>query len=62
VFSSKACSAAAVKDLASAYGHDKYRKSYARQRDHPHITRRGEGHGSELGTIRWLVERTIAVK
>nr|WP_312875384.1 IS5 family transposase [Allocatelliglobosispora scoriae] len=42
------------------YDHDKYRRLVRARGIRPHIARRGEAHGSGLGTIRWVVERTIA--
>ncbi|MFD7657885.1 IS5 family transposase [Actinosynnema sp. NPDC059797] len=43
-----------------AYDHDKYRRRLRARGIAPRIARRGEPHGSGLGTIRWVVERTIA--
>jgi transposase len=42
------------------YDHDKYRKKVRAKGIHPHLARRGQPHGSGLGTVRWVVERTIA--
>jgi transposase len=42
------------------YDHDKYRKAVHGKGIRPHIARRGTPHGSGLGVIRWVVERTIA--
>jgi transposase len=43
------------------YDHDKYRKLVRDKGITPHIARRGEPHGSGLGTHRWVVEQTIAL-
>jgi hypothetical protein len=43
-----------------AYDHDKYRKAVRAKGIRPFIARRGEAHGSGLGTVRWVVERSIA--
>lgn len=42
------------------YDHDRYRTILRRKGIRPRIARRGQPHGSGLGTIRWVVERTIA--
>ena len=42
------------------YDHDKYRKLLRLRGIRPHIARRGTPHGSGLGTVRWVIERTIA--
>jgi IS5 family transposase len=42
------------------YDHDKYRKAVRAKGIRPHIARRGTPHGSGLGVVRWVVERTIA--
>ena len=42
------------------YDHDKYRKKVRAKGIQPRIARRGHPHGSGLGTVRWVVERTIA--
>lgn len=42
------------------YDHDKYRKPLHRAGIRTLIARRGEPHGSGLGTTRWVVERSIA--
>lgn len=42
------------------YDHDKYRRILRRRGIQPCIARRGEPHGSGLGVVRWVVERTIA--
>ena len=39
--------------------HDKYRRLVWVRGIRPRIARRGDAHGSGLGTIRWVVERTI---
>jgi transposase len=44
-----------------AYDHDKYRKLVRGKAITPHIARRGQPHGSGLGTHRWGVEQTIAL-
>jgi hypothetical protein len=41
------------------YDHDKYRKLLRAEGIHTHIARRGVPHGSGLGVIRWVVERTM---
>jgi hypothetical protein len=43
-----------------AYDHEKYREAVRRKGIRPYIARRGEPHGSGLGVVRWVVERTIA--
>jgi IS5 family transposase len=43
-----------------AYDHDKYRRRLRARGIGTRIARRGQPHGSGLGTIRWVVERTIA--
>ena len=43
-----------------AYDHDKYRKVVHAKGIRTHIARRGQAHGSGLGKVRWVVERTIA--
>ena len=43
-----------------AYDHQKYRKAVRDKGIRPHIARRGEPHGSGLGVVRWVVERTVA--
>jgi transposase len=43
-----------------AYDHDKYRRLLRAKGIGTRIARRGQPHGSSLGTIRWVVERTIA--
>jgi IS5 family transposase len=43
-----------------AYDHDKYRRRLHAKGIGTRIARRGQPHGSGLGTIRWVVERTIA--
>jgi transposase len=42
------------------YDHDKYRRLLRQRRVRPVIGRRGAPHGSGLGTVRWVVERTFA--
>jgi len=42
------------------YDHDKYRRLLRRRGIRPVIGRRGTPHGSGLGTVRWIVERTLA--
>jgi transposase len=42
------------------YDHDKYRKLVHAKGIGTRIARRGTGHGSGLGVVRWVVERTIA--
>jgi Transposase DDE domain len=41
-----------------AYDHDKYRRLLRAKGIGTRIARRGQPHGSGLGTIRWVVERT----
>jgi Transposase DDE domain len=43
-----------------AYDHEKYGKALRDKRIRPYIARRGQAHGSGLGVVRWVVERTIA--
>ena len=43
-----------------AYDHDKYRRRLRTGGIATRIARRGEPHGSGLGVVRWVVERTIA--
>ncbi len=42
------------------YDHDKYRRLLRQRRITPKIARRGSGHGSGLGKLRWVVERTFS--
>jgi transposase len=42
------------------YGHDKYRRELWHRGVKPHIARRQTEHGSGLGRVRWVVERTFA--
>jgi transposase len=42
------------------YDHDKYRRLLRQRRISPKIARRGSGHGSGLGKLRWVVERTFS--
>lgn len=42
------------------YDHDKYRRELRRRGIKPVIARRATAHGSGLGTLRWVVERTFA--
>jgi transposase len=42
------------------YDHDKYRRALRERGVEPVIARRGTGHGSGLGSERWVVERTFA--
>lgn len=42
-----------------AYDHDKYRRALRARGVKPVIARRGEEHGSGLGTQRWVVERSF---
>jgi transposase len=42
------------------YDHDRYRRELWRRRVKPRIARRGTEHGSGLGRVRWVVERTFA--
>ena len=42
------------------YDHDKYRWLLRQRRITPKIARRGSGHGSGLGKLRWVVERTFS--
>ncbi len=43
-----------------AYDHDKYRRELQRRGIRPEIARRQTEHGSGLGRVRWVVERTFA--
>ncbi|WP_152551991.1 IS5 family transposase [Actinokineospora spheciospongiae] len=43
-----------------AYDHDKYRRRMRARDVRTRFARRGRPHGSGLGTVRWVVERTIA--
>jgi transposase len=42
------------------YDHDKYRRQLRRRGIKPEIARRQTEHGSGLGSVRWVVERTFA--
>jgi|tagenome__1003787_1003787.scaffolds.fasta_scaffold20840400_1 transposase len=42
------------------YDHDEYRRELRRRRVKPRIARRRTAHGSGLGRVRWVVERTFA--
>ena len=42
------------------YDHDKYRRLLRQRRITPKIARRGAPHGSGLGKLRWVVERTFS--
>jgi transposase len=42
------------------YDHDKYRREPWRRGAQPRIARRRSEHGSRLGRVRWVVERTFA--
>jgi transposase len=42
------------------YDHDKYRRELRARRIRPEIARRQTEHGSGLGRVRWVVERTFA--
>ena len=42
------------------YDHDKHRRLLRKRRVKPKIARRGQPHGSGLGKVRWVVERTFA--
>lgn len=43
-----------------AYDSDPHRRRLRAAGITPHLARKGTPHGSGLGTIRWVVERTIA--
>ncbi|MEU1307727.1 IS5 family transposase [Streptomyces cinnamoneus] len=43
-----------------AYDHDKYRRLLRERGIRPLIAERGQPHGSGLGVLRWVVERTIS--
>jgi transposase len=43
-----------------AYDHAKHRRKLRRRGVKPIIARRGHEHGSGLGAVRWVVERTFA--
>jgi transposase len=42
------------------YDHDTYRRELRKRRIRPEIARRQTEHGSGLGRVRWVVERTFA--
>jgi transposase len=42
------------------YDHDKYRRLVRSRGIRPMIARRGERHGSGLGRLRWVVERSFS--
>jgi transposase len=42
------------------YDHDRYRRELRRRGIKPVIARRSTDHGSGLGRVRWMVERTFA--
>ena len=42
------------------YDHDKYRRELRKRQIRPEIARRQTEHGSGLGRVRWVVERTFA--
>ncbi len=42
------------------YDHDKYRRLLRQRRITPMIARRGQSHGSGIGRLRWVVERSFA--
>lgn len=42
------------------YDHDKYRRELRKRGIKPVIARRGTEHGSGLGRVRWVVERTFS--
>jgi transposase len=42
------------------YDHDRYRRELWRRGMKPVIARRSTDHGSGLGRVRWMVERTFA--
>jgi transposase len=42
------------------YDHEKYRREIWARGVKPIIARRGSEHGSGLGTLRWVVERSFA--
>jgi transposase len=42
------------------YDHDKYRRLVRQRGVWPVIARRGVAHGSGLGAVRWVVERSFA--
>ncbi|MCM0674467.1 hypothetical protein NCC78_07165 [Micromonospora phytophila] len=43
-----------------AYDYDKYLRAVRAKGIRPRIARRGQPHGSGLGVVRWVIERTIA--
>jgi transposase len=43
------------------YDHDKYRRLVRAKGITPHLARRGQPHGFGLGTVRWVVEQSIAL-
>ncbi len=42
------------------YDHDKYGRLLRQRGIRPAIAERGQPHGTDLGTFRWVVERTIS--
>ncbi len=42
------------------YDHDKFRRQLRARGVKPVLARRGTAHGSDLGSLRWVVERTFA--
>src|SRR5262249_12623992 len=42
------------------YDHDKYRRLVRAKKIQPRIARHSTEHGSGLGVVRWVIERTIA--
>ena len=42
------------------HGHDKHRRLLRKRGVRPKIARRGAKHGSGLGKVRWVIERTFA--
>jgi transposase len=49
-----------VARAAAGYDHDKYRRELRQRGIGPETARRKTEHGSGLGRVRWVVERTFA--
>jgi transposase len=43
-----------------AYDSERHRRELRRRRIQPFLAKRGEAHGSGLGKVRWVVERTLS--
>lgn len=42
-----------------AYDYSSYRRKLRQRRTRPVIARRGQAHGSGLGRVRWVIERSL---